>query len=617
MRLKNIAAILLAAAFCTGAAALTADWIEKRSEEVVRFALIEGGHDWVDIETDGLRVLLSGTAPDEATRFRVETNVGRVIDRDRIVDQMEVAARADFAPPRFSIEMLRNGDGVSLIGLVPSSTDRAALASRVAALADGLPVTDMLDAASHPTPEGWDQALGYALDAMARLPRSKISVTPELVEIKAISESPKDKRRLETELARARPDALRLALNISAPRPVITPFTLRLTLDGDGTPRFDACSASSETSRDRIIAAAVAAGLQGKPECEIGLGAPTPAWPEAAEIAISGLTTLGGGSLTFSDADISIVALDTTAQGHFDRVIGDLEARLPDVFSLHAVLPEKVVVDGTGEDEDVVEFVATYSPEGLVQLRGRLPDDTARTIIGSYARAQFGSDAVYLATRNDADLPSDWSVRVLAGLQALAELESGSVVVQSEYVEVRGVTGSKTADDTISRILGEKLGTGANFDLTIRYDELLDETLNIPTPAECVERINKILAIEKIVFEPSSSEITPEAGRTIDKIAEVVKICDRVRMEVGGHTDSQGREIMNQELSQERADSVLTALRDRRVRTRAITARGYGEAEPIADNGSEAGREANRRIAFKLLTDVRVGANEPAETQSE
>lgn len=74
-----------------------------------------------------------------------------------------------------------------------------------------------------------------------------------------------------------------------------------------------------------------------------------------------------------------------------------------------------------------------------------------------------------------------------------------------------------------------------------------------------------------------------------------------MRLEIQGHTDSQGREEMNQNLSQARAQSVLNELRARRVVTSTFAAKGYGESTPIADNGTEDGREANRRIEFKLI----------------
>ena len=71
-------------------------------------------------------------------------------------------------------------------------------------------------------------------------------------------------------------------------------------------------------------------------------------------------------------------------------------------------------------------------------------------------------------------------------------------------------------------------------------------------------------------------------------------------MEIGGHTDSQGSEGGNQALSQARAEAVLLALQGRRVDVSGMTATGYGEAQPIADNQTEEGREANRRIEFVL-----------------
>ena len=68
-------------------------------------------------------------------------------------------------------------------------------------------------------------------------------------------------------------------------------------------------------------------------------------------------------------------------------------------------------------------------------------------------------------------------------------------------------------------------------------------------------------------------------------------------------------------LSQSRADAVLNALLARRVLTTNLTARGYGESEPIADNGTEEGREANRRIEFKLLVPPRPEEEASAEPE--
>jgi len=82
-------------------------------------------------------------------------------------------------------------------------------------------------------------------------------------------------------------------------------------------------------------------------------------------------------------------------------------------------------------------------------------------------------------------------------------------------------------------------------------------------------------------------------------------------MEVGGQTDSQGSEETNQRLSQQRAQAILSALRDRRILTSNLVARGYGESRPIADNDTEEGREQNRRIEFVLLDEKPVNDGAP------
>jgi OmpA-OmpF porin, OOP family len=96
-----------------------------------------------------------------------------------------------------------------------------------------------------------------------------------------MTDSAEERRRLEVDLARRVPTGVRLALDISSPRPVITPFNLRFLIS-DGKGRFDACSADTEEAQARILAAARTAGMEGKGTCTIGLGVPSPNWGRRA-----------------------------------------------------------------------------------------------------------------------------------------------------------------------------------------------------------------------------------------------------------------------------------------------------------------------------------------------
>ena len=128
-----------------------------------------------------------------------------------------------------------------------------------------------------------------------------------------------------------------------------------------------------------------------------------------------------------------------------------------------------------------------------------------------------------------------------------------------------------------------------------------------------------MIARTKITFTPSSAEIATTARPVLDELASILTNCPPMKMEIGGHTDSQGSEGGNQALSQARAEAVLLALQGRRVDVSGMTALGYGEAKPIADNGTEAGREANRRIEFVLQgapQAVAEASSEPAAAEA-
>ena len=591
------AAFALAAALSGLGAVWAANVMERRSAEAVGEVLAVEGHGWATVTADGLRVTLSGTAPSEAERFRALSLAGGIVDAARVTDAMGVAAPEALTPPDYTVEILRNDAGVTLIGLVPEATDRAGVAQLLADLAGDGRVADMLETAAHPVPPGWEAALDFGLRTLADLPRAKVSIAPGRVAVTAIADSQEEKGRIEATLARRAPAGLRLALDISAPRPVITPFTLRFVIDA-GQPRFDACSADTERARDRILAAARSAGLTGPALCTLGLGVPTPDWAEAAERAIRTLGALGAGSVTFKDADVALLVPASVPAEAFDDAVGELESNLPAVFSLSAEREEPAEAAATAA---APEFSADLTAEGQVTLRGRLADERTREAVENFARARFGNAAVHTAARIDPALPAGWSLRVLAGLEALAEVEEGRLSLREERLSIAGVSGDAAAGDRVARILAARLGEDARVDIAVRYDPARDPELLKPTPDQCLGRIAAILDETKIVFEPGSATITRDGAPVLDRIAEVLRDCPDVPMIVSGHTDSQGRDEMNLALSEARAQSVVVALLDRRVLTSNLVAKGYGETRPVADNGTEDGREANRRIEFALL----------------
>ncbi|MFV0384449.1 OmpA family protein, partial [Paracoccus sp. (in: a-proteobacteria)] len=380
-----------------------------------------------------------------------------------------------------------------------------------------------------------------------------------------------------------------------------TPFTLRVIIDDKG-PHFDACAADNETGRSRIQEAAVRAGAAGTPDCTLALGAPTPDWADAAVAAIQAVAALGRGSVTISDAEIALSAPTGTNRDRLDEVVGNLEQALPRMFSLKA--QQEQAADA---DQGPVEFAATLD-DGDLTIRGRIADQRMREAVDSFARARFAK--VQGNLRSDETVPSGWTVRVIAALEAIAVLDDGQARVTPDLVRLNGTSGDPRATDRAASLLARRLGAGAAYELSIRYDRRLDPELGLPDGEECVGRLNIIMSESEMGFEPSKATIAGDPAPTLDKLAEVMKDCASFRIEAGGHTDSQGSEGFNASLSRSRAQALVKAMGEAGIDIVNVTARGYGESQPIASNDSDAGREANRRIEFRLVSDIPV-QNEP------
>ncbi len=104
-----------------------------------------------------------------------------------------------------------------------------------------------------------------------------------------------------------------------------------------------------------------------------------------------------------------------------------------------------------------------------------------------------------------------------------------------------------------------------------------------------------------ITFNSGSAELSPSFPKVLDGVAMVLKKYEKTIVEVAGHTDSVGPEQYNQGLSERRAQTVTAYLTGKGVKSERTMSIGAGESHPVADNTSEAGRQANRRVELTLL----------------
>lgn len=574
-----------------------AQWAAPRAErwlaDRVESALAAGGFGWARVAGDGLTVRLEGRAPDALAHARAVASATGAAAFGWIEDAITVPLPAEAAPPAFRLEVLRNEQGTSVIGLAPRATDREALVADLERAAGPGRLTDLLELVDRPAPEGWPDAVGFAVQAAAQMPRAKVSVTPGQVRIDAVADGPAEKARLEQALAGTVPEGVALVTNITAPRPVIAPFALELARTPEGT-RLTRCAAEDDSARDRILSAAKQAGAAGA-DCAVGLGAPSPEWEEAALAGIAALDALPAGRLEISGTRVALTAPPDVPQAEFEAARDRLAQALPRAFTLAAMLepaPET-------SDDQPLRFEASMT-KGGVRLQGAIPDDSMGTALESLASARFGAVESDLAPRGDT--PPGWTARVMAALEAMDGLQEGTARVTPDLIRLGGTTGSPMAAQVIAERLGARLGNGVPYELALVYDPRLDPAVDLPSGEDCVDALNATLQQSPIGFEPNRDVIAGDVTPVIEALAATMQRCGDFRIEIGGHTDSQGADGINRELSAARARAVLAAMARGGIDTANLAAVGYGETRPLAPNDSEAGREANRRIEFRLLS---------------
>ena len=104
-----------------------------------------------------------------------------------------------------------------------------------------------------------------------------------------------------------------------------------------------------------------------------------------------------------------------------------------------------------------------------------------------------------------------------------------------------------------------------------------------------------------ITFATDSSDLRPAFFNVLNSVGKVLNEFDKTVVEVAGHTDSTGSEAHNQGLSERRAGSVAQYLQSQGVAGQRVISVGMGELWPVADNHSEAGRNANRRVEITMV----------------
>ena len=225
--------------------------------------------------------------------------------------------------------------------------------------------------------------------------------------------------------------------------------------------------------------------------------------------------------------------------------------------------------------------------DNVVTLSGEVPNLPEQDRILKAAQQHFTTILNEMSVTNA--VATDRYIGATSGaIAAVSHLQDGQAEWSGESLSVIGFAGTDGVDS--ARREFDEVGRTANpgvFNVTPSNDT-----------ARCNEDFNTALAATRVRFRTASATIDQSSQNLLKRLAEIASACPR-KLVIEGHTDSHGESEMNKALSQRRADSVRSELVLLGIEAERLTAVGYGELRPVADNDTGEGRATNRRIAIR------------------
>jgi len=215
-------------------------------------------------------------------------------------------------------------------------------------------------------------------------------------------------------------------------------------------------------------------------------------------------------------------------------------------------------------------------------------------------------------------------VVVIAGIYGCASMsnrDKGVVIGGAGGAVIGGIIGNQAGNTAVGAILGAVVG-GAAGGIIGNYMDDQAEELERDIEGAKIERIGegiKITFESGILFDVDKSDLRPVAQQNLTELAAILIKYDDTNILIEGHTDSDGTDEYNLQLSERRARSVQSYLAMNSVTSARMTIMGYGESQPVADNMTPEGKQANRRVEVAIMAneDLKEAAERQAAEQQQ
>ncbi len=499
------------------------------------------------------------------------------------------------SPYVWSIEHV--GRKVTLSGHVPSIDAHGEIVSRVRERFPRAEISDKMKLASG-EPAAWDETIVYAINQLKKLRSGKVSLKDNVI---SISGEAADNPSYDSLMAAPVPDEISLKPAIY--RPAALPYEWAAVWNGKRLDMTGYLPSKELRAKALKLVAAAFPGADSLDRTELASGEPENLQGRIA-FALDQLKQLKMGSVTISNKVITLAG-----EAPDKAVLDKLRAAQPPSgaeFKIELEQPEGAGDAGTAamSAAGLKADAAAISPYlwtarrigGEIVLSGHVPSAEARSGLAELTARLFSGARIEDLTEIGAGAPKGWLKAARLALQQLVRIENGRVRLKDRTLSLRGQTylasGREQLDALVKSGLPEGFDGTADISVKAAGAEMQYE--------QCQELVNRIISLARITFETGKASLTREGLGRLDRVAYTLRRCPAARIEIGGHTDSDGDEASNMRLSQDRADRVKKALVAAGIAAERMSSKGYGETSPIGGNDSAEDKARNRRIEFKL-----------------
>lgn len=523
-----------------------ADWGKAVMAGLDQLARLNEG----DLDLRGSRLGLSGKAADETTATTAGAAFTGTVPANFSTSTDISFPKSELPTARpFVTSVGATAEAVELEGSVPDEGARKTIIDAAKSRFRGRSVTDRMQLAAG-APEGWQTCVVAAITSLARLSSGRASLMDRRLELSG--------RVADEAIANALPGELRAAANrdcdayarVEVDAPAEPNLTFRVRSSGQGEVVLEG-KVPDEGIRNQLVEAVNRQfpGARLVDRAEVA-AQPSGKWGSAAELGIRQLAKLRKGEATLAGLvlDVRGEAADAAA-----------------VTSVRDALARELAKGFRGSDAIEVRSDAMIWAEQEAQRKAELQ---RRTEDAEAARKAQEAEAA----------------RKAAEAKRAGEEAARAKAAEDEKRRLK--------EDEDARRRAEAAKPKGKAEVAAVSEKQRQEA------DDCQKAMGAIASEGGIQFDFASASLREASLPTLDRLVRVAGACPQARIEIRGHTDSDGEAARNERLSLRRAQAVVDYLNRSGVSSERMSAAGFGASRPLVANDSEANKAKNRRIEF-------------------